>query len=56
MESQTVQAISAAVSALATVAILIATTLYVWYTRRLWEEQPRYREGERGWEPKRHLP
>lgn len=41
MESQTVQAISAAVSAAATVAMVIATALYVRYTRRLWEETRR---------------
>jgi hypothetical protein len=38
MDGQTVQAISAAVSAGATVAILVATGLYVKYTRHLWEE------------------
>jgi len=44
MDPQTVQAISAAVSALATLAILIATALYVKYTRRLWEETKRAAE------------
>lgn len=44
MDSQTVQAISAAVAACATVAILIATAFYVWYTRRLWEETKRAAE------------
>lgn len=38
MDGQTVQAISAAVSAGATAAILIATALYLKYTRHLWEE------------------
>lgn len=41
MDSQTVQAVSAAVSAAATLAILIATALYVRYTRRLWQETRR---------------
>jgi hypothetical protein len=41
MDSEIVQAISAAVSACATVAILITTAIYVSYTRRLWEETKR---------------
>jgi hypothetical protein len=44
VDSQTVQASSAAVSACATVVILIATGLYVRYTKRLWEETRRAAE------------